>query len=460
MSDKTIPREQGATRRAGPSDFRAASDSWGGPRRSPPANTDQFREMRLRGLPPQAEPLPRTGARTFGRALGGAAARVGAEIEAGGLASQFARATPWGRVLTLAEILALGWFIYDELSPEYIGPGGDPVPVGYPSPGDMASHGWTTFNWPPPLNAGGYDEVYQFRKNVSSFISNHSNPNAAGGTVLPWGDWSSVGVGDGVYCIQAGPREPHEDWPLDKGFIVYGSGFKSEGDTDPWTFEPGGLAQPVRWGGLGITMMPMPNPNIMRNAPTAPDLDPTLDPELQKERATAREVSTDGAFEITPTFRQPPKEGTKERKYLSKNGKWMVGVFNALDQVSELSEIVDVFYKSIPKKERRAYERELGFHWAKTKDGKWHWMKPKRLERGLLDQAGQYGIDGADYKAEGLRRMWDKIDTEEAFKGLINNQAQDFTYGQIYKRTPKNLGHAADGSFEALNDWLRNFVYV
>jgi len=464
MSDTTIPREQGATRAARPSDFRRAHLDWGAPRRTTPANTDQFREIRLRGLSPQAEPLPRAGARQFGRAGSRVAGRVAARAAAGGLAGQLARITPWGRVFTLAELLALGLWEYSQLSPSYTGPGGDPVPVGYPSRDDMIANGWTVdANWPPPI-AATYDRVYQFRLNTTTGISNHSDPNAAGGTVLPWGDFSSVGTYQGITPVVAGDRSPIDDWPLELGFMTQGLGYKtSTSATDPWTYTEGGVAQPVRWGGIGLAITIMPNPNVMRDAVSEPKLDTDLDLEAEMAPSRAMEISPDGVFEVPPGLRQPPKLREIEKKHVSKNGRLMAGVFGALDTISELAEIVDVFYDAIPKEQRRAYEKELGFHWAKNKQGQWRWMKPRSLERGMLDKAGQYGIDGADWKAEGLRRYWKELDTEQAFLGLINNQTQDFVYGQVYRGmgnvAGRRAGHAFDPAFKKIEDGLFEYIY-
>jgi hypothetical protein len=111
---------------------------------------------------------------------------------------------------------------------------------------------------------------------------------------------------------------------------------------------------------------------------------------------------------------QPPKAGTKERK--SKAAQLGAAAFNVLDKISEGSEVVDAIYQALPGDVRR------------------RWNNNER--RGAFskgDNAGQYGIDGADWKLRALYHNWDKVNINTALKNILANELEDRLYGAAYK---------------------------
>lgn len=130
-----------------------------------------------------------------------------------------------------------------------------------------------------------------------------------------------------------------------------------------------------------------------------------------------------------PTGKKPPDKNTKEKKTKS-SGAAAAAVFAALDVVSEASEVVDAIYDALPDDVKKA---------------------TKQKGRGLIDQAGQYGIDGADWKAQAIWDNFDKVDWNKALSNVIANEIQDQALGNIHKNTPKNTGSALDGGFKAVN---------
>lgn len=142
-------------------------------------------------------------------------------------------------------------------------------------------------------------------------------------------------------------------------------------------------------------------------------------------------VKTPGA----PHTRTPPRRREKEKKVISRNGRTIRAIFAALDTISEYGEIVDAFYEALPEDVKK--------RWGRDRDN-----------RGLLDQAGQYGIDGADWKIQALWHNWHLIDGPTAFKNLVGNEVQDKILGLYNRNLPRNIGHTVDPGMKALNDWI------
>jgi len=171
--------------------------------------------------------------------------------------------------------------------------------------------------------------------------------------------------------------------------------------------------------------VPGENPNSMTNSPS-PSPDPAGDyhgppdyPPVQT-RAPSRP-------------RNPPKR-TRERKAKTK----ISTVLAIADFISESSELVGAFYDALPKK---------------TKD-KWGCDK---LKRGLLDNAGQYGIDGVDCKLQALWHNWHKVDIQQGIKNAIANEIQDRILGGIQRGVPVNTGRTTDDAMKEINEWITSF---
>lgn len=118
--------------------------------------------------------------------------------------------------------------------------------------------------------------------------------------------------------------------------------------------------------------------------------------------------------------RQPPRGRTREPP--KKRGAIRT-IFRILDILSESAEVVDCFYGTLPKATRRRWEKG-------------------RPNRGLLDQAGQYGIDGADWKMQALWHNSPDIDLGKALDCVAANQIEDAIVGRIQANLPKGAGTA------------------
>lgn len=199
---------------------------------------------------------------------------------------------------------------------------------------------------------------------------------------------------------------------------------------------------------------PRINPNILRRSPTI-----RPHPLAEPEPAVVPQVAPNGrpaprAFDA-PAYRRafewsangkrprpvgrraPPPKRVRERKTIGKRI-----AFEVADQVSELSEIVDAFYASLPESTRKRAEK--------------NW----RDEVFPLDKAGQYGVGRVDEKFKVLWNNWHRIDPDKSMRNLMNNAAQDFVNGLIHKNVPKNTGGALDPAIKEINKWLDDYVYV
>lgn len=179
----------------------------------------------------------------------------------------------------------------------------------------------------------------------------------------------------------------------------------------------------------------MPNPNFERGSPPSPQPfvnGPAPAPEPLPKPYAVEFSPGKAPFKRAPHPRRPPgrKEKEKRPKPLSKSARYLVRLFNALDAVSEWAELVDAFYKALPRDVRRKWE-------ANHSDG-----------RGLIDQAGQYGIAGADWKARALWYNWDKLDTELAFRNILANNAEDQLHGLLHRHLPPGAANAIDAGYK------------
>ena len=133
--------------------------------------------------------------------------------------------------------------------------------------------------------------------------------------------------------------------------------------------------------------------------------------------------------------RKPPPARTRERK--AKNAGPLI--FRILDDISEGSEVIDALFDALPNKVKK----------------EWSDRNPRR---GLTDQAGQYGIDGADWKLVALWHNWHQLDVEQGLKNIVRNYVQDKVIGSVYRSLPKNVGHGVDGGTKAINDALDSWM--
>ena len=144
-------------------------------------------------------------------------------------------------------------------------------------------------------------------------------------------------------------------------------------------------------------------------AVSVPLRDPLSEPDT-KERTKPQPLVSPAPLQ--PAGKSPPQKNEHQGK--ASGGRGLAQHFaRALDFVSESAEVVDAVYDALPDDVKKRWEKG-------------------RESRGLADQAGQYGIDGADWKAKAIWENRDKIDYSEAIKNIVQNQVEDQLYGAAY----------------------------
>lgn len=170
-----------------------------------------------------------------------------------------------------------------------------------------------------------------------------------------------------------------------------------------------------------------PDPNMKRNFFPDGIADP-MEP--------TRQPKEDPKYKRGPRWRPPrpsqPKPNTRERK--AKGA--LTTILGALDIISEAAEWVGAIYDALPDDVKKKWDQK---------------------GRGLMDNAGQYGIDGADWKLNAIWHNWHKVDIEQAIKNIIANEFQDKILGKYQQALPKNIGHVADAGSLGLNDLIDLF---
>jgi len=186
-----------------------------------------------------------------------------------------------------------------------------------------------------------------------------------------------------------------------------------------------------------------------------PELSPEFDPVRVPWRGIAIGTGPGAGAEalpmpkLDPHKRAPVKAPDKEaKKALTRAARVAIAIFNKLDTISELSEIVDEVYNAVPWKKRRQWEEDHGYgNWYyDRKEGRRKWYT---YHRPGVDSFGQLGINGADWKLYALRDMYKDIDTVDAWKGIAFNLLEDHIYGGLYKRLP------GQGRSNAFNENVR-----
>lgn len=195
--------------------------------------------------------------------------------------------------------------------------------------------------------------------------------------------------------------------------------------------EPAVFARPVY---PMVAPNPAPDPNWQRDPRSSPN--PATWPEPHDysppDRTLPRDRSSDGRPN-RPHRREPPRRRDREVK-----GKSGPQLWRFLDMISEGAELVDAVYDALPKSVRKKWNEKPGC-------GK---------GRGLIDTAGQYGIDGADCKLQAIYYNADKIDLWEAVRNALLNELSDKIVGNIMRKLPRNIGQADGGGMKSLNELL------
>lgn len=126
------------------------------------------------------------------------------------------------------------------------------------------------------------------------------------------------------------------------------------------------------------------------------------------------EFSGKGKRPVVPGPRVPPTRRERESKVITRSVQIGLGLQKALDGISENAEIVDSFFSALPPDVQK----------------RWN---DKAERRGLTDNAGQYGIDGADWKLQALWYNWEKVDVSKALVGIVGNTLEDEAFGKLYR---------------------------
>lgn len=189
--------------------------------------------------------------------------------------------------------------------------------------------------------------------------------------------------------------------------------------------------------------------------PVAPDGLPREDNEPFRVRDGQRRVITVGPNGAVSIHRLPNRfpssrpPGPREReKKVRTAGRTAAKIFQVLDHISERAEIVDSLWGSLPCAVQKA-----------SKDEFEKGLKDSGLGyRVFVDQAGQYGIDGADWKLKVIFRHFDEIDWVRALQLIAINEVEDQIIGvqsqhvrKVYKG-PDNMltKHSSMGLSEFL----------
>lgn len=218
-----------------------------------------------------------------------------------------------------------------------------------------------------------------------------------------------------------------------------------------WFYDvPVGVVMPNP-ASISVPTSPWPqrDPNIQRRLPGAfsPPLAGSPHPEVGlmpgPAPANAPDVNDTGYIfgppSVPPRGRSPENPpGEKEQKFMPASRRLGAALFKALDGVSETAEVVDCIYQSLPPATKKRWEKDRS-----------------RPKKGLsIDNAGQYGIDGADWKAQAVYHNADKIDMNSAAKCIFINHLEDKLVGGIHAKLPVQTGGALDPSFMQLDKLL------
>lgn len=156
-----------------------------------------------------------------------------------------------------------------------------------------------------------------------------------------------------------------------------------------------------------------------------------------------------------PPAPAPPKSNEKEKKVKTKGKAAAILAYRILDGISEVGDMVDAVYKSLPAALRRRIEGRQrksvrGLDRGRTQDGRrvyydpvsntWKTRRqignvapaPYFRREGAGDQMGQYGIGGMDWKLRAIWDHWDQVDAPSAVRNLIANEIEDRAYGRAY----------------------------
>lgn len=191
---------------------------------------------------------------------------------------------------------------------------------------------------------------------------------------------------------------------------------------------------------------PMADPNIVRPLPSSPGNVPEAEnwprPAPRPRPENPPEWEWDSGPERAPRPRarfRSKRPGKGDKKIITMSRAFMIWLFNALDGLSENSEVVGAFFDALPE--------DVQKRWSKGRE-----------DRPFVDNGGQYGIDGVDWKLEAIYHNWHKIDAEEALWNVSRNLLQDQFYGVVHKNLPPGTFRATTGDSTDFNDLVEKLL--
>lgn len=168
--------------------------------------------------------------------------------------------------------------------------------------------------------------------------------------------------------------------------------------------------------GIGIGLNPAPGAGE-----PLPGMQPVPKPGTKPKPDEAPKVR-----QVPPHRRTKPKFRERQKKVRGP----LFAFFAIADAISEAAEVVDALFEALPESVQK--------RWSKG-----------RTARKFIDNAGQYGIDGADWKLQAVFHNFHLIDGAEAVKNIIANQAEDKLIGSLHKNLPKNFINANEDGQKA-----------
>lgn len=278
----------------------------------------------------------------------------------------------------------------------------------------------------PFLVPNGWRVAYWYRSAAKAYIwttsgTTPSTPPAGGAgingtfTIPAPSGFSETPPGADARRIQASDYFPHPDPTAVHPYAW----------VNTWgIYAPAGTPLPINRPNFQFQPGLVVDPNVVRNTPgvpVQPDPYDQADPEMVAPEEW-QFASPSPYGDPSPHVRQPPGGTVKEGKAQSTSAKVGVALYRALDSISEWSEVADALYEALPASVRS------------------RWDRPDRP----IDQFGQYGINGADWKLQALWHNWDKVDIGQAVENIVDNYIEDKVIGAYQKHLPRNVVNALD----------------
>lgn len=195
------------------------------------------------------------------------------------------------------------------------------------------------------------------------------------------------------------------------------------------------VGDPFGWGGGG---------SLVTETPTGPIAVAIIQPGTKVQPGKLGPVA-------------PPGQGVKEAGKQRGSARLGRFLFKALDQASEGCEVIDALFEALPKETQKAAKKKAGYVWSpsakkyvlpgdgslKASDNTTEAFRPQGAgSRAFVDQFGQYGADGCEWKAQALYDNAEKLDVCEGVQNILKNFVEDKLHGVTHRFRPKNTVNA------------------